>query len=296
MRAMHCRLALVLVLFALLGCSQETRILVAGDSWAYCMELFKTWENPIAYQVVYLNSTSLETAHGWNTDWKKAAVSTFLEENPDVDIVVLSLGGNDLLIHGDVRDTEEQRAALVGDIGQDLEDVIEDLLSVRSEIRVALTGYDYTNWEESMEWPFSRDWYLYWYEHLGAPTSPIEMNSYLQLLASEQWRIGEELDRVAFVNNYGLMQWKYGIPRYGIPAESLPHPGYSSEGPLFGGDASYYSPPAGMLGLPLLHCDPIHLSPGGYLEVTRNAMDRCVRDWLGLSLPSGFGIVPTSGG
>jgi hypothetical protein len=157
------------------------------------------------------------------------------------------------------------------------------MLSVRSDVKIALLSYDYPNWDESMEWPLSWEFYHYDYERIGSPESPIEVNSYLQRLGVEKWRIADERDHVTFVNNFGLMQWKYGYKKYGIPPGSLPHPGYSPEGPIFGGDPEYYSPPGGMLSVHLLYCDAYHLSPGGYSQITQETMERCVGDWLMLT-------------
>ena len=141
-------------------------------------------------------------------------------------------------------------------------------------------SYDYPNWDESLAWPGSREVYQDDYERIGSPESPIQVNSYLHLLAFEKWRMAGGRDRVTFVNNYGLMQFKYGYPKYGIAPGTLPHPEDSPEGPVFGGDPAYYSPPKGMLNAPPLFCDAYHLSIGGNEELERNAMERCVEDWL----------------
>lgn len=273
--------AVVLTASCLVGCNPQTRILVAGDSWAWIMQLLRTFENPFAYDVAYMASPG-DTAENWNLhrDWE---ARTLLEGDEDIDIVVLSLGGNDLMYRANIHQTEQEKASLIEEIGAHLEGVIDNILSVRSDMKIALLSYDYPNWDESMEWPVSWDFYHYDYERIGSPEFPIEVNSYLQRLGVEKWTIAEERDRVAFVNNFGLMQWKCGYEKYGIPPGSLPHPGYSPEGPIFGGDAEYYSPPKGMLSIPLLYCDAYHLSPAGYEQMTREAMERCVRDWLMLA-------------
>ena len=260
------------------ACKPQTRILVAGDSWAWIMELLKTFENPLVYDIAYIASPG-DTAENWNLyrDWE---VRGLLESNEGIDIVVLSLGGNDLMYRGSIHQTEEEKAELIDEIGGHLEGVIDNILSVRFDVKIALLSYDYPNWDESMEWPLSREFYHYDYERIGSPEAAIEVNGYIQRLGLEKWRIADERDRVVFVNNYGLMQWKFGYGKYGIPPGSLPHPGYSPEGPVFGGDPEYYSPPMGMLSVPLLYCDAYHLSPGGYQQIMRNAMEECVEDWL----------------
>jgi hypothetical protein len=207
-------------------------------------------------------------------------VRGLLESKESIDIVVVSLGGNDLMYRGSVDQTEQEKADLVDEIAGYLEGVVDNILSVRPDVKVALLSYDYPNWDESMEWPGSWEFYHHDYERIGSPESAIQVNSYVQLLGLEKWRIADERDRVVFVNNYGLMQWRYGYAKHGISPYSLPHPGYSPEGPVFGGDPEYYSPPRGMLNVPLLYCDAYHLSPGGYEQITHETMERCVRDWL----------------
>ena len=268
----------VLTATCLIACNPQTRVLVAGDSWAYIMELLRTFENPFVYNVVYMADMG-DTAEYWNRfrDWE---VRDLLEANEDIDIVVLSLGGNDLMYRGSIHQTEEEKAALIDEIAGHLEGVVDNVLWVRSDVKIALLSYDYPNWDESMEWPLSWEYYHYDYESIGSPESAIQVNTYVQRLGREKWRIADERDRVVFVNNYGLMQWKYGYGKYGIPPGSLPHPGYSPEGPVFGGDPEYYSPPMGMLSVPHLYCDAYHLSPGGYIQIMGNAMERCIEDWL----------------
>ena len=268
----------VLTLGCAVGCHPQTRILVAGDSWAWIMELLRTFEKPLVYDVVYLADMGV-TAEYWNLyrDWE---VRNLLEVNQDVDIVVLSLGGNDLMHRGSIHQTEEEKAILIDEIGRHLEGAIDNILSVRSDLKIALLSYDYPNWDESMEWSLSWEFYHYDYERIGSPETAFEVNSYVERLGLERWRIADERDRVAFVNNFGLMQWKFGYRKHGIPPRSLPHPGYSPEGPLFGGDPEYYSPPQGMLSIPLLYCDAYHLSPAGYAQITHETMERCVADWL----------------
>jgi hypothetical protein len=242
------------------------------------MELLRTFENPVAYDVAYMTNMG-DTAENWDLyrDWEARAL---LEGNEDIDIVVLSLGGNDLMYRGSIHQTEEEKADLIEEIAGYLEGVIDNILAVRSDLKVALLSYDYPNWDESMEWPLSWEFYHYDYERIGSPESAIEVNSYLQRLGMEKWGIARERDRVVFVNNFGLMQWKFGYAKYGIPPGSLPRPDYSPQGLIFGGDPEYYSPPKGMLGIPLLYCDAYHLSPAGYVQITRETMERCVGDWL----------------
>ncbi len=274
------------VLFALVamavicvaGCNPQTRILVAGDSWAWIMELLRTFENPLAYDVAYMTSPG-DTAQNWNL-YRDGEVRSLLEGVEDIDIVVLSLGGNDLMYRASIHQTEEEKAALVDEIGGHLEGVIDNILSVRTGMKIALLSYDYPNWDESMEWPVSYEFYHHDYERIGAPEFPIEVNSYLQRLGVEKWRIAEERDPVAFVNNFGRMQWKYGYEKHGILPGSLPPPGYSPDGPLFGGDPEYYSPPEGMVSVRPVYCDAYHLSPAGYRQITLETMERYVGGWL----------------
>ena len=90
------------------GCNPQTRVLVAGDSWAWIMQLAKTFENPFAYDVAYMAYMG-DTAENWHL-YREWQITDFLEANEDVDIVVLSLGGNDLMGRGNVHQTEEEKA------------------------------------------------------------------------------------------------------------------------------------------------------------------------------------------
>jgi len=243
------------------------RVLVVGDSWAEYVWEQRTisWAldragHPDLSERGELTAIGRTTAAGWATLPSRALITTELALYPTIDVVHLSIGGNDLLLNWNASWTPQQEAALIQQIRTDTQTVVDHIKAQRPGIRVVIAGYDYSNFQE-MAPLFSLDWFLWIY--LGSP-SPARMGNALADFEAMRRDLALADPRVDYVHNLGLMQWFFGYPLYGAPRFYAPFPG---QAPLYlpfpGGSASHPSPPSAMT-------DSFHLNPDGYKVLVGN--------------------------
>ena len=272
------------------------RVLLAGDSWAQYM-----WDDG-SHQDVFDRfghadklavSLSLDADPGAGYTGPEYAVSgsearqwantadypwianmvAALEANPTIDIVMLSLGGNDVLagksddgwykdMDLDVPGSED---ALFDRIHDDTFAVIDAALAVRPNITVLLASYDYPNFNVGF-WCFvyacpkrrdlSRD-----------PTNDLITDAELNamMVTVENRRIGwvNSEPRLLYDHSVGLMHYYYGD---GVSAPGvLPHPGQEPPAFLpFPGGNPLRPTLRENFRVPGVDADPIHLDYEGY--------------------------------
>ncbi|HNR35897.1 MAG TPA: hypothetical protein PKO36_12005 [Candidatus Hydrogenedentes bacterium] len=203
------------------GTGPVTRILMAGDSWTHFMWLDHTFREVLdargfpqfdAWNIA-LGSTK---ANQWAMPIKLENTRNYLLANPEVDIVFLTLGGNDVM-YGEPtswfenHDTPEQEAAFFSWIAGNVATVIRNMVETRPNIRVVLCGYDYAN---SIKKAGNNCATL--------PSDALLMcNGVNDVMARCEQRILQEvkdIERCRFVNNYGMLQYELGYPGENIPA------------------------------------------------------------------------------
>ena len=259
----------------------RVRVLLFGDSWAGNMWRYQSYQqvfDEFGYPEVLVDGTLAKTA-GTAEIWAEAPSLKLLVDKlndiESIDIVIMSLGGNDLLgnWHDDMDQQEEGK--LFQDIKKDLDTIVKLILDVRPDIEILLTGYDYPNFVETVASDKAGAILQSWVRLGSLPTSQI--NFLTVLLEQQKAEIANEYENVYFVQGLGLMQYLYGYPNPpeqlgdGFGKEQVSFPGQTPPyyGPFPGGDINYPSPPEA---LGLNGSDPIHLSKAGYLAVARNQM------------------------
>ncbi len=269
----------VLLLAAICGgasaeITKVPRVMLVGDSWTGFMWAFRSFNHVIP------EYSGLEqfTEIGASTAVMGARVCEYkqpaslavmikeLQDNPTVDIVVVTLGGNDMMRGSDTAGDVEwhpsmsyaEASALFEVIASDIELVIQAALAVRPNIRVALCGYDYCH-------------------HLESGATIRQMNDAFILMEQKKMEIAQRNSRVFYVHNVGLMQYNYGIPEATppVPPHTTPFPGgYPDYDPMPGGDPNQLSP------LVAFFDADIHLSEEGYRILARHCMDEFVAQWM----------------
>jgi len=152
MRREH--LVLSLALLALLAApalaGEKINVISLGDSWA------EQWCEDMKW-VILLHGTPVEvynygiygaTSTMWAAPGAMLEVQLLLWEHPEIDWAVVSLGGNDLL-----------DGYLIGGLGDEVfpiidvsvRVVIDQLLAIRPNMKIALNGYDFPNFEHSLD-------------------------------------------------------------------------------------------------------------------------------------------------
>lgn len=253
------------------------RILLVGDSWGALIQAFNTYQTVLPefpglgqYRSIGFRTTMVGArAAEFDTPEMLATVADELNRCPTIDVVHLSLGGNDIL-YGDWQPamTPAQAQALFDTVTGHVENVIDYILALRPDIKIGLCGYTFG------DHPIS-----------GATTR--QVNEAIVGLEQTKLAMVGTKSRVFYINNLGLMQYYYGIPVADppIPAGDVPFPGgYPDYDPMPGGNIDYPAP------LEALVDDDVHLTAGGYAHVVRRCINELFGTWL--SWPRVLEIAP----
>jgi hypothetical protein len=277
--------------------SPAPRVLIAGDSWAQYM-----WDdgshNDIFDKFGHGEKRALSSsrtddpgpgytgpeyavggsqARHWvdtaNYPWMSNMVAA-LQNNASIDLVVLSIGGNDILAGKDSGgwykdmdlDAPGSEQAFFDRLQQDTFSIIQAALDVRPEIRVVISTYDYPNFNVGF-WCFisacplrrnlSRD-----------PDNDLITDEEINgiLVGIEQMRIGwaNSDPRILYDHGLGLMHFYYGDGVSGPGV--LPHPGQTAPdfSPFPGGNPLRPSLRSNFRLSSGIDADPIHLDYEAY--------------------------------
>lgn len=242
------------------------KILLVGDSWPWFMMLNQAFTTALdeaglgQYEAVGMNTTAPgSTAKQWRRERWMKVIQRELEAHPSIDIVHVSLGGNDYLSRWSPRMSIEERTALFEEVRDNIEAVVTEILDMRPNLRVAIVEYDYVNATRK------------------GSTIP-ELNQAGQILAKMKLEMTKKYPRCGYIQTYGLMQYHFGFPPE-VPPRTVPMPGQAPAfEPFPGGNKELGSPPVSMM-------DDIHLSPKGYHVLARHCIDTLYRDWIENPLP-----------
>ncbi|MGC8845006.1 MAG: hypothetical protein ACP5QY_04090, partial [Candidatus Hydrogenedens sp.] len=304
----------IFVIFAVVnGYAQTARILVVGDDWAEKILEYNVWGDVLNYygfnDVSVIGDTTAvsgTTAEDWASDvpnfkdsnmpLRTYSLQNALLNNPTADIVYLSLGLNDILKNwkkgmlpqpggnNDIFDT----------IQQNIQTVVDYILSIRPDVKIALADYDYINiYELALEGvELAQELYI----QMDYPT-PAELNQAFYELGLRKILISATRYRTEYVHSFGLQQYWYGHNGYYLksnsnsegeiftdtffppfPMNTTPYPGHPpSYTPLPGGNIDYPSP---MSAMGNNGTDPIHLNEEGYRIIFENSLFQHIFDWL----------------
>jgi len=258
-------IALLLVTVAFPALAASPRILLVGDSWAWFMWLNRSFEEVLQESgfEAWTESGNFTTVPGstveqWTNPLWLANITQEIERNPTIDLVHVSLGGNDFLNNWRPEMALEDRDALFNGVVEHLEIVVNHILSLRPNLRVAIVNYDYINKKK------------------GAGTIQ-DLNNAGMILAAMKRDLAQRLERTEYVHNYGLMQYHFGIGD--LPPKSVPYPGNAPDfDPWPGGHRDYGNPKEAMF-------DDIHLNGPGYKLLAEHCMNVLYREWLENPLP-----------
>jgi lysophospholipase L1-like esterase len=246
-----------------------TRVLLIGDSWTNIM-----WDNlslrdvfvDAGFSGIYERGTNTAiggtTASYWAAPANLATITSELNAYPSIDMVHLSMGGNDMLAGQSSGGWYKgmgasAEAALFDTIKGNIETVIQHILNLRPEMKIVICSYDYLNLWDTLNIPANQ---LLW-NNVGQPT-PRELNDAFIAMGNHQHELALEYGTsVTYVNNWGLMHFLHGYNsvfeayRFGVPWGHPNYPWPKSMGANNGDDA-------------------IHLNATGYYELSVNLWDK----------------------
>ena len=259
---------LVALFIALTASAGTPRILIVGDSWAAGIFGFKAFEQVFAkHGVEGVEVVGATTALGgsradqWasNEKGKLDALRQALDENPSIDIVHVSIGGNDFLRaameEGVVSAAPEVRQAVWARIWGDIETLLGAIRASRPSIHILLNDYDYLD-----PGLMTKTYGLKFPDEVTAAN----LNVALLELAAFKRAKAEASGLCDYIQHFGLLQYQYGFPphfeKHAVALPGAP-PAYT---PFAGGDPKFSTCPEAMP-------DGVHPMPEGYVYI----IDRC---------------------
>ena len=246
----------------------QTKILLVGDSWAYFADQFNSIDNSLDYYGFsdlssFTNSDLAVT--GTETKWMLEQgtitnISSALNSNPGIEVISVSIGGNDIL--GDVHVSMDsvQVDSLLTAIIKRIDTITNILDSLKPDVKIYFTAYDFPNFEESINAyqlgpPSSHPFFDTW-DGMGQPNYQ-ELNTVLNRFHELLSNHCMNYPTIDFVSAAGLMQFIYGQP-YNLPQG--PSGTYAPQtAPVPGGFINYPSPLASMNDYGVFY-DSFHLS------------------------------------
>lgn len=253
----------------------SNRILLVGDSWAAFQNGYGTINEGlknVGHSDKRFVSSVVVSENGADT-WdfvdgpKQDAIQDLIDANPDVEIVHLSIGGNDVLGDWNLNFTDEETDSLTQTVETRLRTIMDFLQATRSGMRVFWPGYTYPNFGEIIEefapvqnlHPFFSTW-----DDMGQPEF-ILINTILNNMSDSVLATANEDPLLDFVPAQAIIQHTFGqtSPLGVAPGGTYPQ----FEAPMPYGYPEYPSPQTGMGLYAGAVKDCFHLSPDGYLAM-----------------------------
>ena len=250
--------------------TDENRVMLVGDSWAFFMgvdqtinDVFERWGH--SNKTFYTNTTLAENG-AETVDFLQANKQTEIEDQlnnrPSIDIVHLSIGGNDVLGSWKTSMTAAQTDSIQTQVRDSIDAVINFIKSVRPNIDVVWSGYCYSNFQEVIEGqliPSAHPFYGTW-EDMEFPDNET-INQVLNGFTDMMESYYANDPQVHVTKATGMMQHTYGQID---PLEVSPFGTYPAfTAPLSEGYVDYPSPKPSMRNYGITK-DCFHLSIQGY--------------------------------
>lgn len=257
-------------------CSEtdEERILLVGDSWAFFMFTDGTINTVLdqwGHSNINFFTNGTLSENGAETDdfltaTKQDEIQAQLDAKPSIDVVHLSIGGNDVLGSWNINFTPAQTDSLKDTVMLRLIAIVDFIKQARPGINIVWSGYCYPNFEEVIEdaAPFqsSHPFYGTW-EGMGFPTHDL-LNEILNDFSAQVEDYANTDPDIDFISATGLMQYTEGqIAPLGV-APGGTYPAYSVTLPA--GDYLYPTPKTAMRDYGIVR-DCFHLSQKGYRDL-----------------------------
>ncbi|HWB63101.1 MAG TPA: SGNH/GDSL hydrolase family protein [Chitinophagales bacterium] len=202
-------------------CTETTtpRVLLVGDSWAWFMlnestinYEFKKWGHS---NYSFVSNATLSVNGAQTDDVIKTAcedeIRNQLQQNPTIDYVHLSIGGNDFLGGWNVNFTPGQTDTLAAEVFGRLDSIVRFIQSCKPGIKILWSGYCYTNFKQVITdfiAPSSHPFYSTW-SGMGFPDF-IQINTLQNYFSEKIDSFCTTHPGVYYVHANSLMQYVYG--------------------------------------------------------------------------------------
>ncbi len=253
----------------------KNRVLLVGDSWAAFMNADGTINDGLR-NIGHSDKrfvSNVQIAENGAETWdfvdgpKQDAIQNIINANPDVDIVHLSIGGNDVLGDWNISFTQQETDSLEVAVAARLAIIVDFLKSTKEGMRIFWPGYCYPNFEEVIEEiaPFqtTHPFYGTWND-MGQPNFS-QLNHILIDFSDSVASYASNEPQLDFVPAQGILQHVYGQTQ---PLGVAPGGTYQPfEAPLPLGYPDYPSPKSSMRLYAGIFTDCFHLSEEAYLTL-----------------------------
>lgn len=248
----------------------QPKVLLVGDSWAFFMDVDKTFNNSLKKyghsNYKYLTNSVIAENGAETSDFllpaKQHMIDSLIKSNPSIEVVHLSIGGNDVLGDWKVSSTSGYIDTLFQGISTRLKSIISFIKSTKPGIKIVWSGYVYPNFGEVIQtsgWGSGHPFYSNW-QKMEFPTF-IQINTMLNRFSDSIAAYSATDPQVKFYKCTGILQNAYGQTS---PLGIAPGGTYAPNSlPMPEGDPNYPTPKPGMRDYGITY-DCFHLSPGGY--------------------------------
>lgn len=254
----------------------QNKVLILGDSWAaFCWQFdshntifdkyglsdIKAYSTGAAISNTGPTdlSQSGSEARNYLTPVKRTAIQSAFSANPDIEIVHLSLGGNDFLGDWDTTWTQTQVDNQTLVVMDSITSIINFLRTIKPSLKIFLSGYDFSNFAEAINGNTSHPFYASWNNMLKPRF--IQINTLLANVNAKFQTYAQAGTDIHFVNNMGLMQYVYGQT---TPLLVAPGGTYAPKSVPFPGGNLNYPSPLVALNTYFAFKDAFHLNSDGF--------------------------------
>lgn len=265
-----------------------SKILIIGDSWGQFMFLYHGYREALR-QYGFADITELggsTTIIGaqtstWTRGLGKMNIKRQLLQHPEIEDVVLMLGGNDFVWDYDYGDPIEVLDNSIARTNLGMDTVVTLIRSIRPDVRIILPSYDYPNFIDpliDLPWnPYYDSW-----ESFGFP-NPYEANTSMQYIETKREAWSHTHSNMAYVQNLGLMQYHFGQKDTLKDTSPLGYfyprlPPYDPKSVPFPYGNPMYPTPQVAMGL--FGFDAYHLGPEGFKVFAANQIKHVLLDKL----------------
>lgn len=251
------------LLLSIVAQAQTAKVLIVGDSWAqqqYSDTIHDAVFDVNGYPEIEVlrngEATAVAidgtTAADWVLPSELQRITDALVNNPSVDTVQLTLGGNDFLNNWHTTMTMMETDILKAGIVADLQIIVDAILAVDSQIEIIMSFYDFPNFEETTSGFFGETCAAL-HDGMLNP-SPSQINNMALEFTEAFVEIANQNIKVFHVPHWGRMQNAYGSSDGTIGPGIIPLPG----------DVNLTSPLVAMRTHFGFVKDCFHLEPAGY--------------------------------
>ncbi|MFT4758915.1 MAG: hypothetical protein ACI9XO_001546 [Paraglaciecola sp.] len=281
--------------------SSAPRLIIAGDSWAQYMVDDNT-HNKVLDMFGHADKTSLGNTSTYAVSGSEARewadpnfpylqnLQTAITNNPSLEWVMLSIGGNDILAaksgggwYKDMDlDVAGSEAALFNTIQTDTETIMAGIWAINPSVKIMISGYDFPNFNVA----FGTCWIYACPKREDLSRDPdndlitdVEISTMMETVEGIRKEMADADDntnnRIFYDNGMGLMHHYYGYDDGGGYPDI--EPGATNEPQAVSPYASGGSPTTPTdRGNFRLSPDPIHLSSAGYEYKIKNQMGNLI--------------------